>query len=51
MIDIKTWLTQFLNELKTVFSERIWFVGLQGIYGRGEATETSDIDKVLINKH
>ena len=26
----------------------MWFVGLQGSYGRGEATETSDIDVVAI---
>ena len=26
----------------------MWFVGLQGSYGRGEATETSDIDVVVI---
>ena len=30
------------------FGERVWFVGLQGSYGRGEATETSDIDVVVI---
>lgn len=26
----------------------MWFVGLQGSYGRGEATETSDMDIVVI---
>ena len=30
------------------FENRVWFVGLQGSYGRGEATETSDIDVVVI---
>ena len=37
--------------LKTVdeaFGNRVWFVGLQGSYGRGEATDTSDIDVVVI---
>ncbi len=36
---------QALNES---FGERVWFVGLQGSYGRGEATETSDVDIVVI---
>jgi hypothetical protein len=36
---------QTLNE---TFANRVWFVGLQGSYGRGEATETSDIDVVVI---
>ena len=26
----------------------MWFIGLQGSYARGEATETSDIDVVFI---
>ena len=39
MIDISAWMAQFLNALQTVFSERIWFVGLQGSYARGEATD------------
>ena len=30
------------------FGDRIWFVGLQGSYSRGEAGETSDIDMVVI---
>lgn len=48
MIDISAWMAQFLNALQTVFSERIWFVGLQGSYARGEAAEGSDIDVVVI---
>ena len=36
---------QMLNE---TFANRVWFIGLQGSYGRGEATETSDIDIVVI---
>ena len=38
----------FLQTLNTTFATRVWFVGLQGSYGRGEATETSDIDVVVI---
>ena len=48
MVDIKRWMDSFLSALKTTFEKRILFVGLQGSYGRGEATETSDIDVVVI---
>lgn len=48
MIEIEKWMEQYLQALRSVFEERIWFVGLQGSYGRGEATERSDLDVVLI---
>lgn len=48
MIEISTWMDKFLMALNECFGERIWFVGLQGSYGRGEATESSDIDLVVI---
>ena len=48
MIDINGWMNDFLQKLNDVFVNRVWFVGLQGSYGRGEATETSDIDVVVI---
>ena len=48
MIDINVWMNDFLRKLNEVFANRVWFVGLQGSYGRGEATETSDIDVVVI---
>ncbi len=48
MIDIAAWIKNFLQALNETFANRIWFVGLQGSYGRGEATETSDIDIVVI---
>lgn len=48
MVDINAWLDEFLQKLNEVFKSRVWFVGLQGSYGRGEATETSDIDVVVI---
>ena len=48
MIEIKSWTNDFLLALKNTFGERVWFVGLQGSYGRGEAAETSDIDLVVI---
>lgn len=48
MIDTSVWLSTFLQALKETFGSRVWFVGLQGSYGRGEATEKSDIDMVVI---
>ena len=48
MVDITTWMQNFLQTLNKTFENRVWFVGLQGSYGRGEATETSDIDVVVI---
>ena len=48
MINITTWMENFLQALNETFANRVWFVGLQGSYGRGEATETSDIDVVVI---
>ena len=48
MIDITAWMNNFLQTLNETFANRVWFVGLQGSYGRDEATETSDIDIVVI---
>ena len=48
LIDVSNWMDTFLKTLQETFGDRVWFVGLQGSYGRGEATETSDIDVVVI---
>ena len=48
MIDITAWIDGFSKALNDTFANRVWFVGLQGSYGRGEATDTSDIDVVVI---
>ena len=48
MIDINVWMNGFLQKLNEVFANRVWFVGFQGSYARGEATESSDIDVVVI---
>ena len=50
MIDITLWMHNFLQTLHEAFANRVWFVGLQGSYGRGEATETSDIDIVVLTQ-
>ena len=48
MIDIDIWMKYFLKALDETFKQRVWFVGIQGSYARGEATENSDIDMVRI---
>lgn len=48
MIDLTVWMDGFMKSIHENFENRVWFVGLQGSYGRGEATETSDIDVVVI---
>ena len=45
---LTAWMEIFLQTLDETFANRVWFVGLQGSYGRGEATETSGIDVVAI---
>ena len=48
MINISTWLKNFTETLDETFGNRVFFIGLQGSYARGEATESSDIDVVVI---
>ena len=48
MINIENWMGAFIVKLNETFDSRVWFVGLQGSYGRGEATATSDLDVVVI---
>ena len=48
MINITDWMAAFRQTVNRTFEKRVWFVGLQGSYGRGEATDTSDIDVVVI---
>ena len=48
MIDIKAWIKNFTTKVEQTFGDRVWFIGLQGSYGRNEATDTSDIDAVVI---
>ena len=48
MIDISVWMNDFLRALDENLAERVWFVGLGGSYSRAEASESSDIDTVVI---
>ncbi len=47
-MDVELWIKNFVRVLNDTFADRVWFVGLQGSYGRGEARDTSDIDMVVI---
>ncbi|MEA4919809.1 MAG: nucleotidyltransferase domain-containing protein [Clostridiaceae bacterium] len=46
--DIDLWIKKYMTKLQKLFGLRLRFAGLQGSYGRGEATASSDIDVVVI---
>lgn len=48
MVDIDGWMRRYQRAVLDGFGERVQFIGLQGSYGRGEQTDRSDIDVVLI---
>lgn len=48
MIEIEEYLNLFQKKLTETFGNEVFFFGIQGSYGRGEATENSDIDVVVI---
>lgn len=48
MINLENWLKNFVEILRREFGGRIFFIGLQGSYARGEATDISDLDVVVI---
>ena len=48
MINLQVWIKRFTEKVEEIFADRVWFIGLQGSYSRGEATDTSDIDVVVI---
>ena len=45
---IDRWIREYVDGVTASFQKRIWFIGIQGSQGRGEATASSDIDMVLI---
>ena len=46
--NMEFWIDDFKEKLLQSFGDRIICFGLQGSYGRGEQTSTSDIDVVVI---
>lgn len=46
-IDIENYVSDLIKKLQLEFPGRLVYVGLQGSYRRGEATETSDIDVMV----
>ncbi len=48
MFNIDDWISEFVKILRQNFGDRIFFIGLQGSYARGEATANSDIDIVVV---
>ncbi|MBQ7172416.1 MAG: nucleotidyltransferase domain-containing protein [Clostridia bacterium] len=48
MFDVNCYLQNLTEECKNAFGSRLLYVGLQGSYMRGEATEKSDIDVMII---
>lgn len=45
---MERWLEQFTALIRRTFGARVAAIGIQGSYGRGEATDHSDIDVVVI---
>lgn len=48
MFKIDEYISSLIELLKTAYQERLLYVGLQGSYLRGEATENSDIDIMVV---
>ncbi|MGI6200656.1 MAG: nucleotidyltransferase domain-containing protein [Christensenellales bacterium] len=44
MFDVDAWTGELIDRLRGALGENLLFVGLQGSYLRGEATEQSDLD-------
>lgn len=48
MIDVENYIAEITAKLRAKFGERLVYVGLQGSYLRGEATDTSDVDVMVV---
>ena len=48
MFQPDSYISALLTLLKNAFSNRLLYMGLQGSYLRGEATENSDIDIMVV---
>ena len=48
MFKIDEYISSLIELLKVAYRERLLYVGLQGSYLRGEATDHSDIDIMVV---
>lgn len=48
MFELDAYLRELITACRSAFGDRLLYVGLQGSYMRGEATENSDIDVMVI---
>lgn len=48
MFNTDKYILALIELLKPIYHERLLYVGLQGSYLRGEATEHSDIDVMVV---
>ena len=48
MIRVDAYISELVSMLKAQFGVRLCYVGLQGSYLRGEATDSSDIDIMVV---
>ena len=48
VFDVDIWLKAYVQAVQARFGPRIRLIGLQGSFSRGEASEGSDVDVVLI---
>ena len=48
MFDVGEYLQKLIGTCKNAFGDRLVYVGLQGSYMRGEATDQSDIDVMIV---
>lgn len=48
MIDVTLYISRLTELLTAQFGERLKYIGLQGSYQRGEATDSSDLDIMVI---
>lgn len=47
---VDQWIAEFVSKVKNAFGNEVIFIGLQGSYRRKEASDSSDIDMVVILK-
>lgn len=48
VLDVEAYISQFIGLLRQKYGARLLYVGLQGSYLRNEATESSDIDLMVV---